>query len=213
MARTKLKRLSKLNELQNVFNIKDPDIKETLKNYFKSQDLYTLEIGCGHGDYSVELAQKYPERNFVGIDVKGARIFKGATRALELNLTNAAFIVTKAEWLNEIFELKSIEEIYIPFPDPHVRRSNQSRRLISPQLLKLYKELLSDSGCIHFKTDNQGLYGYALKSIIECNGKLIHNVEDLHTKENLTLNTGIITNYEKHYLNKGRRIKYICFRF
>ncbi len=140
MARTKLKRLLKISELENVFNIKDLDIKETLKNYFKNQKIYTLEIGCGHGDYSIELAKKFPERNFIGIDVKGARIYNGARKVLDLNLNNAAFIITKAEWLNEIFESKSIEEIYIPFPDPHVRRSNQSRRLISQQLLMLYKK-------------------------------------------------------------------------
>ena len=213
MARTKLKRLLKISELENVFNIKDLDIKETLKNYFKNQKIYTLEIGCGHGDYSIELAKKFPERNFIGIDVKGARIYNGARKVLDLNLKNVAFIITKAEWLNEIFESKSIEEIYIPFPDPHVRRSNQSRRLVSQQLLMLYKKLITDFGYIHFKTDNQGLYEYAAKCISDSQGKILHSTEDLYESDNSNFSPRIVTSFEKHYINEGRKIKYICFRF
>ena len=104
MARTKNKRLLKLNELKNVFSIKSQDIKESLKNYFQSENNFTLEIGCGHGDYSVELAQKFPDRNFIGIDVKGARIFNGATKAIELKLNNVEFVLTKAERLNEFLK-------------------------------------------------------------------------------------------------------------
>ena len=213
MARTKLKRLLKISELENVFNIKDLDIKERLKNYFKNQKIYTLEIGCGHGDYSIELAKKFPERNFIGIDVKGARIYNGARNVLDLNLSNAAFIITKAEWLNEIFESKSIEEIYIPFPDPHVRRSNQSRRLVSQQLLMLYKKLITDFGYIHFKTDNQSLYEYALKCISDSQGKILHSTEDLYESDNNNFSPRIVTSFEKHYINEGRKIKYICFKF
>ncbi len=106
MARTKLKRLSRVKDLLNVFSLRDADIQNALHKYFKSQELYTIEIGCGHGDYSIELAQKFPNRNFIGIDVKGARIFNGAMKAIELNLENVAFLLAKAEKLNEIFTTK-----------------------------------------------------------------------------------------------------------
>jgi tRNA (guanine-N7-)-methyltransferase len=213
MARTKLKRLLKLSELPNIFSVKKPDVKQSLKEYFRKDKLFTLEIGCGHGDYSVELAQKYPGKNFVGIDVKGARIYKGATFALELKLTNVAFVLTKAENLNEIFEPKSIEEIYIPFPEPHQKRSNHDRRLISLAFIKLYKELLVDSGQLHFKTDNPELYEYAIKNIIESDGIILQKTEDFHNCNNAKVNYGILTTFEKHYIMKSKKIKYINARF
>ena len=213
MARTKLKRLKKLNELPNIFSIKNPDVKESLEGYFRNDKLFTLEIGCGHGDYSVELAQKYPGRNFVGIDVKGARIYKGATFALELKLTNAAFVITKAEYLNEIFAQKSIEEIYIPFPEPHQKRSNHDRRLISLAFIKMYKKLLVDSGQLHFKTDNPELYESAIKNIMESDGSILQKTEDYHNSNNAKINYGILTTFEKHYIMKSKKIKYICARF
>jgi tRNA (guanine-N7-)-methyltransferase len=213
MARTKQKRLLKLNDLKNVFSINSQDIKESLKNYFQSENNFTLEIGCGHGDYSVELAQKFPDRNFLGIDVKGARIFNGAIKVLDLKLKNVAFVLTKAERLNEFLKPKSVKEIYIPFPEPHQKRSNQNRRLVSPPFLKIYKELLSDSGVLHFKTDNEDLYEYAIKSILNSDGKIIHKDEDLHSNDNLRFSSGIMTIFEKHYINEGKRIKYICFKF
>ena len=165
MTRTKLKRLSKVKELPNVFSLETAERQNTIQEYFKSKNIFTLEIGCGHGDYSVELAQKYPQRNFVGLDIKGARVFQGAMKAIHQKLGNVAFIIGKAEKLNEIFPAKSIEEIYIAFPDPHIRRTNQNRRLISPNFLKIYKDLLIASGIIHFKTDNQSLYEYTLRII------------------------------------------------
>ena len=213
MARTKLKRFSKLNDLKNVFNINKTDVKESLKNFFNENNRFTLEIGCGHGDYSIELAQKFHNRNFIGIDVKGARVYNGAMKALEMNIENVAFILTKAQRLNEIFEQKSIEEIYLPFPDPHVRRKNQERRLVSRSFLTLYQKLLIDSGLLHLKTDDSGLFDYAIKSITNSAGKILHISEDLYNDETSELNFGIITSFEKHFINEGRKIKYICFRF
>ena len=213
MARTKLKRLSKIKELPNIFSFGDPNINNTLQAYLKFSNLFTVEIGCGHGDYSIELAKKFPERNFLGVDVKGARIFNGATQALELKLINVAFIISKAEKLNDILPEKSIEEIYIPFPDPHVRRANHSRRLISPLLLKVYKGLLIDSGKVHFKTDNKVLYEYALKTIAVFGCSIQKATDNLYEKSDPKFASNILTTFEKHYLKEGRKIKYICFRF
>lgn len=213
MARTKQKRLIKVKELPNVFSYKTPNLKESLQSYFVSSNRFTLEIGCGHGDYSIELAKKYPDRYFIGIDVKGARIFNGAIKALELELKNAAFIITKAEVLNQIFQDGSVDEIYIPFPDPHYRRSNEKRRLISSQFINMYSKLLSENGLIHFKTDNQALFEYVLKSISDSKCKIVSQSEDLNKSENSSINSDIVTTFENHYIKQKRKIKYLCFKF
>jgi tRNA (guanine-N7-)-methyltransferase len=213
MARTKQKRLSKVKELPNVFSLLDPDVKKAISNYFESSKPFTIEIGCGHGDYSIELAQIFPDKNFIGVDVKGARIFNGALKAIDQNLDNVAFLIAKAESLGEIFQPKSIQEIFIPFPDPHVRRASYYKRLISPGLLKIYKELIIDSGLVHFKTDNQALYEYALNTISDFGCEIIHISEHLYDNAVAEFPSNVITMFEKHYIKNGRRIKYICFKF
>lgn len=213
MARTKLKRIKEVTNFNNVFSYADLNLKELIRNYFKEAKLFTLEIGCGHGDYSIELAQKFPHRNFIGIDVKAARIYNGAFKAMQLNLTNVAFVITKAEKLLEIFDSNSIEEIYIPFPDPHPRRTSQERRLISSTLLSIYKELLCESGIIHFKTDNQNLFDYGLKSVLDFGAKILHSTENLYDKKDSKNISDVLTSFEKHYIKEGRSIKYLCFRF
>ena len=213
MARTKLKRLSRVKDLPNVFFQESSDLKEKLQNFFRSKNLITIEIGCGHGDYSVDLAQQFPDRNFIGLDVKGARIYQGAAKALELNLYNVAFIIAKAEKLNEIFQQKSVEEIYIPFPDPHFRRANQNRRLISQYFLNVYKQLLTNSGLIHFKTDNQLLYDYAIKAITDFGCTILFSTEHLYENSEVTISANVMTSFEKHYVKQGRNIMYICFKF
>lgn len=213
MARTKLKRIKEVTNFNNVFSYSDLNLKELIRNYFKEAKLFTLEIGCGHGDYSIELAQKFPRRNFIGIDVKAARIYNGAFKAMQLNLTNVAFVIAKAEKLLEILELNSIEEIYIPFPDPHPRRTSQERRLISSTLLSIYKELLCESGIIHFKTDNQRLFDYGLKSVLDFGAKILHSTENLYDEKDSKNISDVLTSFEKHYIKEGRSIKYLCFRF
>ncbi|MCU0364654.1 MAG: tRNA (guanosine(46)-N7)-methyltransferase TrmB [Ignavibacteriaceae bacterium] len=213
MARTKQKRLLKVKELPNVFSSLDPDVKDAIWNYLKSTDACTLELGCGHGDYSVELAQIFPDRNFIGVDVKGARIFNGALKAIERDLSNAAFLIAKAEKLRDIFKQKSVEEIFIPFPDPHFRRANQNKRLISSSFLDMYKWLLTEDGQIHFKTDNQELFEYALKTISDFGCKIIFSSENLYKSEEAKFPSNVITLFEKYYLKEGRRIKYVCFKF
>ena len=212
MARTKLKRLSKVKELPNVFSMESETIQSEIHNYFKSGNLFTLEIGCGHGDYSVELAKRFPARNFIGIDVKGARVFRGAMKALNENLCNIAFIIGKAEKLDEIFQSNSVEEIFILFPEPHFRRANQRRRLISPDFLNIYKNLLIDSGIVHFKTDNKELFEYSFNVISKFGCKILFSTEDLYQEEH-DYHPGIVTTFEEHYVKEGRSIKYIYFKF
>ena len=212
MARTKLKRLSKVKELPNVFSMESDTIQSEIHNYFKSGNLFTLEIGCGHGDYSVELAKRFPARNFIGIDVKGARVFQGATKAINEKLNNAAFILGKAEKLDETFQSNAVEEIFILFPEPHFRRANQRRRLISPDFLNIYKNLLIDSGIVHFKTDNKELFEYSFNVISKFGCKILFSTEDLYQEEH-DYHPGIVTTFEEHYIKEGRSIKYIYFKF
>jgi tRNA (guanine-N7-)-methyltransferase len=213
MARTKHKRLRIVKELPNVFMLENVGSGDALKNYFGQRKNFTLEIGCGSGDYTIELAKKFPERNFIGLDLKGARVFSGAAEALKLNLKNAAFIIGKADKLCNIFTPGSIDEIFIPFPDPHIRRRNEKRRLISPQYLKIYKDLLVDSGEGHFKTDDQNFFDYALKALTDFGCKIIYASEHVYENANSNIKYGIVTAYEKYYIINGRRIKYIQFMF
>ncbi|MGB5530721.1 MAG: tRNA (guanosine(46)-N7)-methyltransferase TrmB [Ignavibacteriaceae bacterium] len=212
MARTKFKRLSIVKELPNVFGFDSEAIQSEIQNYFKSVNPFTLEIGCGQGDYSVELAKRFPKKNFIGIDVKGARVYRGARKSLDEKLSNVAFILGRAENLCEAFQFKSVEEIFILFPEPHFRRANQRRRLISNNFLKIYKDLLIDTGMVHFKTDDQGLYNYALKVISEFGCNILYSNENFYADKSI-LKSSIITNFEKHYVKEGRRIYYIRYRF
>jgi tRNA (guanine-N7-)-methyltransferase len=212
MARTKLKKLSRVKDLPNVFDLETKTVYTDLHNYFKPGRLLTLEIGCGHGDYSVQLAKRFPERVFIGIDRKGARVFLGAMKAIEEKLDNVAFIIGRAEKLHEVFRPKSVEEINIPFPDPHIRRSSHIRRLISPNFLKIYKYLLIENGTVHLKTDNQDLYQYALKVIKECRGEILFSTEHFYN-DNSKLHSEIVTSFEEYYIKDGRKIKFISFKF
>jgi len=214
MSRTKHLRLRKVKEFPNVFlpGIRD-ETGVKVYRYFGNGFPISLEIGCGNGDYTIELAKANQQRNFIGIDLKGARIYNGAKIALEQNLHNAAFLLCRVEKLNEIFHNKSISEMFIPFPDPHVRRTSERRRLIAAEFLKMYSSLLSDSGKIHFKTDNDALYDYAIRSITAFGCKIFYMTENLYKHEMPNDIVPVQTKYEKSYLLEGREIKYISFGF
>ena len=213
MARTKLKRLQKVKEQPNVFTFDDYKRDLEKQNFFKTKRVFSLEIGCGHGDYSVEFGKKFPQRNFVGIDLKAARIFNGAVKALELKLNNVAFIIGRAERIVEILPTNSVEEIYIPFPDPHIRRKSEKRRLISPFYLNIYKRLLTESGEIHLKTDNENFFDYALETISGFGCKILYSSRHVYDSDTMKTNFGIVTTYERFYIKQGKRIMYLRFKF
>ncbi|GBD88768.1 tRNA (guanine-N(7)-)-methyltransferase [bacterium BMS3Abin03] len=211
MARTKRKKISEVRLLPNVFSREDGDSEILLREYFANNNSISLEIGCGHGDYTIELAQIYPHRNFVGIDFKGARIYYGAKRVLDLKLPNSAFLLTGAEWLIGIFKKEKIEEIFIPFPDPHYKRKSIPKRLVSPEFLNIYKSVLRNDGRVHLKTDNTDFYRFALKTIEENDWNIIYTSLSLYNENPPEFLHNIKTKYEMHYLKEGRKIKYICF--
>jgi tRNA (guanine-N7-)-methyltransferase len=213
MARKKHIKIKQVRELPNVFTEKDENLADRIKELFGYDEKFTLELGCGHGDYSIELAASYPDRYFIGLDIKAARIFNGAKRAIDLKLTNAAFLISKAEKISEIFPENSIDEIYIPFPDPHVKRKSEPRRLISKKFLEIYKSLLIENGKIHLKTDNEMIFKYALKTITDFGCNIIISNVDLYANGGENMGYDVITKYEEHYLKDGRTIKYICFGY
>lgn len=213
MARKKHIKIKQVRRLPNVFSFENENLYKLIIEYFDVPGKYTLELGCGHGDYTIELAALHSNRNFIGVDIKAARIFNGAKRAIDLNLNNTLFIISRAENLAEIFPGKSIEEIYIPFPDPHIKRKSEPRRLVSKKFLMIYKLLLIKNGRIHLKTDNEMTYNYTLKTISNFGCKIFVSTDDLYAMRNEVLSNEISTQYEQHYLKEGRKIKYICFGF
>jgi len=213
MARKKHIKIKQVHQLPNVFNLKYENLLNRIKEYFSKEKIFTLELGCGHGDYSIELASLHPNRNFIGVDIKAARIFIGAQKSLELNLNNVAFLLARAEKLSEIFPQNSIEEIYIPFPDPHIKRKNEPRRLFSQNFFEIYKFILIKNGKVHLKTDNEMIYDYTLKTINDFGCKIFHSIDDLYSKGDKNFSNEVVTKYEQHYLKEGRKIKYICFGF
>ena len=213
MARKKHIKIKQVQELPNVFTLKDENLPDNINEFFINKGKFTLELGCGHGDYSIELAALYPKRNFIGIDIKASRIYNGAIRAIHLKMNNTAFILTRAERIQEIFPKDSIEEIYIPFPDPHVKRKSEPRRLVSKKFLEIYKLLLIKEGKVHLKTDNEMIYSYTLKMITKFGCEAMYAFEDLYFEGIEKLASNIRTKYEQHYLKEGRKIKYICFGF
>jgi tRNA (guanine-N7-)-methyltransferase len=210
MARKKLKRLNEVHNLRNVFSWEDDNVEVLLDYYFGNRNPFTLEIGCGHGDYSIELAKMYPEKNFIGIDYKGDRIYTAAEKAVELNLKNVSFLVSGAEKLSDIFSKDKVEEIFIPFPDPHYPRKS-FKRLVAKNFLNVYKNIVTEKAKGHFKTDNEELYNYTLNILKTENCKIHFATSNLYGEHGLDHYHTIKTKYEKHYINEGKEIKYICF--
>jgi tRNA (guanine-N7-)-methyltransferase len=182
-------------------------------NYFNNQHDLVVELGCGKGAYTLGLAQQFPHKNFVGVDIKGARLWVGSSYALAHELHQAAFLRTKIEQLGQCFAPREISELYIPFPDPRPRGRDEKRRLTSPRLLALYRQLLQPGGLVHLKTDDDALFAYT-RSVLRTQpvSNLIYT-EDLYQSEQLSEHYGIQTDYEKQFLTQGATIKYLRFSF
>ncbi|MCF8241424.1 MAG: tRNA (guanosine(46)-N7)-methyltransferase TrmB [Melioribacteraceae bacterium] len=211
MARTKLRKLQQVKELSNVFHHETENVETDILNYFNNDKEITFEIGCGHGEYTVNLAYHFPGRNYLGIDVKGSRLFKGADHADKAGIDNVAFLISRAEKLHVLFKSLKTSEIIIPFPDPHVKRRSAKHRLVSPEFLARYKYFLTPGGRIHLKTDDEMLYNYALETIEKLSLRLHINKSNLYGDEDELMIKKVRTRYEEHFLQEGRIIKYVCF--
>lgn len=181
--------------------------------HFKNDKPITLELACGRGEYTLGLAEMYPDRNFIGVDIKGARIWQGASKAIESNLSNVAFLRVQIEQIAEFFAPDEVAEIWITFPDPFLKDSKSNRRLTSPQLLPEYKKILPAGGVVNLKTDSPELYEFTLETLAEQSDyTLLYNDDDIYAKELPMPELALKTYYEGMHLKKGLTIKYVKFR-
>ncbi len=179
-------------------------------DFFGNKNPITLELACGHGAYTVGLAKLFPQRNFIGIDRKGARMWKGAKTAIDENLPNAAFMRIQIDHCAEHFAPDEVDEIWITFPDPQPNKNR--KKLTNPMFLVRYKQFLKSEGSINLKTDDDHFYEYTLDLIKENNYTLLENQKDIYTWPEITEELKIKTYYEQKWLEKGRNIKYLKFR-
>ncbi|MEP7253689.1 MAG: tRNA (guanosine(46)-N7)-methyltransferase TrmB, partial [Ginsengibacter sp.] len=187
------------------------DIAGKWREHFKNNNPVTLELACGKGEYAIGLAQLYPDRNFVGVDVKGNRIWVGARFAIEQKLCNVAFLRTQIHQINTYFNKNEVEEIWITFPDPQLRISKANKRLTHPRYIRLYHQFLIPGGKIHLKTDSPDLYNFT-KNVISIYGfVIIDDVKDVHAGKNIPDELKITTHYEKLDIAKSNSIFYLCF--
>jgi tRNA (guanine-N7-)-methyltransferase len=184
------------------------------QDFFRNQNPITVELACGRGEYSVGLGKIFPQKNFVGVDIKGERIWKGSTNAVEHSLENVAFLRTQILLLENFFDSNEIDEIWMTFPDPRPRKRDIKRRLTSPRFLEMYKGLLKPGGVVRLKTDNTGLFEYTLEEI---SGRAdvtdVRYTRDLYESELRPECFDIRTRYEEEFTAKGETIKYLRFRF
>jgi tRNA (guanine-N7-)-methyltransferase len=182
--------------------------------HFKSQHPITLELACGKGDYTLGLAKRFPDRNFIGVDVKGARIWRGAKTALEQNLQNVAFLRTRIERISNFFAPDEVNEIWITFPDPFLPKRKANRRLTSIPFLDEYRKILKPGGFIHLKTDEPNLYEFTLETLsIQTALRLLYHDHDIYAKPLPLPELEIKTFYEKQHLAAGKTIKYVRFQW
>ena len=213
MAKNKLKKFNAYNTFSNTFDARDQFKGKWHEQVFKNNQPITLELACGRGEYTVGLAQLFPDRNFIGIDVKAARMWQGAQFALQNNLNNVAFLRIQIDFLLEYFAPGEVSEIWITFPDPQPQKPRARQRLTSPQFLGKYIQLLGPGKNIHLKTDSYMLFQYTLETIQPLPVQLhevVMNIDDLDPMpEALTIKTY----YENMWRSKDIAIKYLKFSF
>jgi len=220
-SKNKLKRFKENETFTNVFQ---PTREEVVSDsfalkgkwntdFFKNKYPLILELGCGKGEYTVGLAEKYPNKNFIGIDIKGARFWRGAKTAIDENMHNVAFVRTQIELINHIFAEHEVDEIWITFPDPQIKYKRTKHRMTNAEFLELYKKILKPGGVMNLKTDSEFMHGYTLGLLHGAGHEVLyanHNVYENHGAPEEV--TAIQTFYEKQYLEINKAITYIRFR-
>lgn len=182
------------------------------KEFFKNNNPLVLELGCGMGEYTVGLAEKFPEKNFLGIDIKGARMWQGASESLSKDLKNVGFLRIRIDWIEKCFAKNEVDEIWITFPDPQLKKRRGTKRLTHPDFLKRYSGILKKGASIHLKTDSQFLHGFTLGIIATENYFLEDSTHDLYNSKQMREHMEIKTHYEKVYLSRGLPITYLRFK-
>ena len=179
--------------------------------HFKNDNPITLELACGKGEYCLGLAVRYPGRNFIGVDIKGARIWRGAKTAVEEKHSNVAFLRTRIEFLDRYFDNEEVSEIWITFPDPFLNDTKSNKRLTSQYFLDIYRKVLEPTGYVHLKTDSEPLYLYTKEVIAEEQLDLVIDNADIYKEELIHPDLDIRTFYEKQHLKNQLKIKFVKF--
>lgn len=220
-SKNKLKRFRENEQFENVIQ---PSREELLdksfewkgnwsEKFFQNNNPIVLELGCGKGEYTIALAEKYPEKNFIGVDIKGARFWRGAKTAIEDELQNVAFVRTQIELIDHVFAENEVSEIWITFPDPQIKYKRTKHRLTNEEFLARYKKILKKDGLMHLKTDSEFMHGYTLGLLHGAGHDVEYAHHDIYSNDYSPKEvTGIQTFYEKQYLEKGKPITYIRFR-
>lgn len=217
-------KLKRFKENESFNNVVQPSREELLENslelkgnwsniFFKNSKPIILELGCGKGEYTVELARQNPQANFIGIDIKGARFWRGAKTAIEEELQNVAFVRTQIELIEQVFAENEVSEIWITFPDPQIKYKRTKHRLTNADFLQKYKKIMKEDGLVHLKTDSEFMHGYTLGLLHGAGHEVLYAHHDIYSNEYSPKEvTGIQTFYEKQYLEKEKPITYIRFR-
>jgi tRNA (guanine-N7-)-methyltransferase len=216
-------KLARWAELEQMSFVVQPSFEEVFgqdhllkgrwgEDFFGNDRPIVLELGCGKGEYTVGLARRSPEKNFLGIDIKGARMWRGAVTARDEGLKNVGFLRTRIELIDSFFSEDEISEIWITFPDPQPTRRRARKRLTHPRFLEKYQRMLRKGGVIHLKTDNRSLYEYTLR-VVTLNGLVVEErTADLYADHREGAAAAIQTYYEKQFLEAGKKICYLRFR-
>jgi tRNA (guanine-N7-)-methyltransferase len=210
MGQNKLERFEAIKSFPNVFQFPEGQAGNW-NQFFKNDNPITVELACGKGDYAVGMAKIFPDRNFLGVDIKGNRMYVGAKQSINENICNVAFLRTQILDLEKYFAVEEIKEIWITFPDPFLRESKTQKRLTSPRFLSIYQRILPKGAVINLKTDSTELYEYTLETIAEQGCNIVENIPNVYANGHPEGLLGIQTFYEKNHLLDGRIIKFVSF--
>ena len=210
MAQKKLLRFKEIKTFSNVFEYPE-NMQGKWNEFFKNDNSIILELACGKGEYTVGLGKLYVDKNFIGVDIKGNRMWAGAKIALACKMMNVGFLRTQIDKINQYFSKNEIAEIWITFPDPYLRKSKTRKRLTHPKFLRLYTQFLKPNGLIHLKTDSPDLYHFT-KTVIDLYGlKTVSDLNDLYKNEDIAAELKIKTHYESMDIAKSNTIFYLSF--
>ena len=219
MGKNKLAKFAEIKEFSHVFQVPSHEVRGGLnfemmgkwnESFFQNNHPIVLELGCGKGEYTVEMAQLFPEKNFIGVDIKGARLWAGAKQSNHLGLKNVAFLRTDIEMIQHFFGENEVSEIWLTFPDPQMKKV--TKRLTATNFMKSYQLFVINNGLIHLKTDSNFLFTYTTQMVKENNYPVTYTTHDLYGSELSHPILGIKTYYEKQWLSRGLTIKYIQFK-
>ena len=217
-------KLRRFRENETFANVIQPERDEVLSDsfhlkgkwnseYFKNENPIVLELGCGKGEYSVALGEKFPEKNFIGVDIKGARFWRGAKTAIEKGISNVAFLRTQIELIDKLFAGSEVSEIWITFPDPQIKYKRTKHRMTNMEFLARYKKILKPDGIVHLKTDSEFMHGYTLGLLHGQGHEVLYANHNIYRNEGAPEEvTGIQTFYEQFYLEQDKPITYIRFK-